>query len=107
MRDNAFSSNVGFIPFTCSARKNTTFFLQQQAGANITVKVRRSAKIAIGLVLKRTRQLCFSYRTAAGNYWKIFWAAPPTGSAQVRSVNFGSKLVALVANWAGFADSAD
>jgi hypothetical protein len=43
----------------------------------------------------------------AGNTYKEFWAAPPTGSARVRSVNFGSKLVALVANWAGFADSAD
>ena len=36
-----------------------------------------------------------------------FWAAPSTGSAQAARLDFGSKLVALVANWAGFADSAD
>jgi hypothetical protein len=31
----------------------------------------------------------------------------PTAQPECRSVNFGSKLVALVANWAGFTDSAD
>jgi len=40
-------------------------------------------------------------------YWKSFGLLPPRVQPKSARLNFGSKLVALVANWAGFADSAD